>query len=134
FAFESPSAPGSPIPSSVLDAITGVSGQAATLLDVCVVAVGGDGTSQVLEYSTLRESHGMPELELRAVGLQTEEDALELASGLLPGWSALVVAFEQTWLRGIAGAVEAESGRVLADVRIPAAVVNEIAELAAAAE
>ncbi len=130
FAFEPDPVSNAPIPAHVVAAVSLASDRSATLLDACVVSVDDAGGARVHEYETIRERHGLPALALAAIGVRAEADALELAAGLPPGWSALVAAFEETWLRGISGAVESAGGRVLADVRIPAAVVNEIAELA----
>jgi hypothetical protein len=125
FAFEN-----NRIPEDVVAAISNVPSAIATLLDAAIVVHDDAGVPQVFEYEAARALHDIPELELEAIGIAAEEDALELAADLPPGSAALVVAFEHTWLRGVTAALDASGGSLLSEVRIPAAVMNEIATVA----
>jgi len=118
------------IPGDVIAAISSVPSAVATLLDAAVVVHDDAGVPQVLEYEVARARHGIPALELEAIGIAAEEDALQLAAELPPGNAALIVAFEHSWLRGVAEALDASGGSLLSQVRIPAAVINEIAAVA----
>ena len=58
--------------------------------------------------------------------LLSDEDIEELAEALQPGSSALAIVFEHTWIRPVRDAVVASGGVLLADIHIPAAVVDEV--------
>jgi len=125
FAFEN-----NHIPDTVIAAISNVPSEVAMLLDAAIVTHDDAGVPQVLEYEAARAHHEIPALELAAIGIAAEDDALELAADLPPGSAALVVAFEHAWARSLTEALGASGGRLLSEVRIPAAVVNEIAAVA----
>ena len=55
-----------------------------------------------------------------------DEDAEVFAAELAPGSSALAIAFEHTWMRPVREAVINSGGVLVADVQIPAQVVNEV--------
>ncbi len=96
-----------------------------TLLDLAVVRRSDAGDVEVVEVTDLGD-----DVELTGAGLAGEEDLDAVAAGLAPGTSALVLVVEHTWARGVIAATSAADGVVLLSERIPAEVVNEVADLA----
>jgi hypothetical protein len=125
-AFDAPRIP-PPVTRAVLD-VAGTG--AVTLLDLAVVRRGGDGELVILEARDLGDEVDLVAIELPASGLTGDEDLREIAAAIDPGTSVLVLAIEHTWSRQlVAAAVDAEAA-VLLHERVPAAVVNEIADQA----
>ncbi len=118
------------VPTEVIRALTRVPHRAAKILDVVIVTREFDNGLVFTEYEEARTEQGLPELELEAIGLTAEEDALALAEELEPGTSALIVALEPVWVRDLATAFGEGGGMVIGHSWIPAAVVNEIADVA----
>ena len=64
--------------------------------------------------------------ECRALDLLSSEDVDEFAAALEPGSSALALVFEHTWMLPVRDAVAASGGVLLADIHVPADVVDEV--------
>jgi uncharacterized membrane protein len=62
----------------------------------------------------------------RAEGLVSDEDVEQLAAPLSPGSSAAILVFEHTWAKPFRDAVRESGGVLAADLRIPAAVVDDL--------
>jgi hypothetical protein len=58
--------------------------------------------------------------------LVSAEDLDELSAGLEPNSSAAVLVFEHTWATGLKNALSDAGGVLVADVRVPALVVDEV--------
>jgi uncharacterized membrane protein len=101
-----------------------------TLLDLAVVRRSDAGDVEVVEVTDLGDELEITDVELTGAGLAGEEDLDAVAAGLAPGTSALVLVVEHTWARGVIAATTAADGVVLLSERIPAEVVNEVADLA----
>ncbi|MGM7424439.1 DUF6325 family protein [Cellulosimicrobium sp. CpK407] len=101
-----------------------------TLLDLAVVRRSEAGDVEVVEVTDLGDELEITDVELTGAGLAGEEDLDAVAAGLAPGTSALVLVVEHTWARGVIAATGAADGVVLLSERIPAEVVNEVADLA----
>ena len=101
-----------------------------TLLDLAVVRRSDAGDVEVVEVTDLGDELEITDVELTGAGLAGEEDLDAVAAGLAPGTSALVLVVEHTWARGVIAATSAADGVVLLSERIPAEVVNEVADLA----
>ena len=71
----------------------------------------------------LRALHACVSEELDLI---SGEDAEVFAEELAPGSSALALAFEHTWMRPVREAVINSGGVLIADVQIPAQVVDEV--------
>ena len=71
----------------------------------------------------LRALHACVSEELDLI---SDEDAEVFAAELAPGSSALAIAFEHTWMRPVRDAVINSGGVLIADVQIPAQVVDEV--------
>ena len=60
------------------------------------------------------------------VDLISDEDAEAFAAQLEPGSSALAIAFEHTWMKPVRDAVVDSGGVLIADIHVPAEVVDEV--------
>jgi uncharacterized membrane protein len=73
-----------------------------------------------------------PELQALAsemsehLDLLSDEDVDAFAAQLEPGSSALALVFEHTWMKPVRDAVAASGGVLLADIHVPADVVDEV--------
>ena len=118
------------IPEGVRSAVADVmKSGAVTLLDLAVVRRAGDGI-EILELDTVGDDLRLIETELSAQGLIGEEDLEEIAADVPADGAVVVFAIEHTWARQVVGAVFAAGATVIATERIPADVVNEVADLA----
>ncbi|WP_454042090.1 DUF6325 family protein [Cellulosimicrobium sp. Marseille-Q8652] len=125
--------PSDRVPSGVQTAVADVLAEGTvTLLDLAVVRRSENGDAEFLELTDLGDEIEITDIELSGAGLAGEEDLDEVAAGLAPGTSALVLVVEHTWARGVVGAAADADGVVLFSERIPAEVVNEVADLALA--
>lgn len=59
-------------------------------------------------------------------GMLTEEDAHQLAADLPSGRSAVLALYENVWAKEFSDAILAANGEVLANLRIPRAVISEL--------
>lgn len=64
-------------------------------------------------------------------GFLAEDDALQLASDLEPGTSAVLVVYENTWARALTSSVLQANGQVMINARIPRDVVAQMVASAA---
>jgi uncharacterized membrane protein len=99
------------------------------ILDLVVLRRPQDGSVEVIELEQVADELELVGIGLAAPGLTGEEDIDHVAANLAPGSSALVVVVENVWMRGIVGAIRDSGGIVLAAERIPAEVVNALAEI-----
>ena len=101
------------------------------LLDMLIVRRDDDGELTFEDIGTGGDLHpDFAGVELVASGLVSNEDAEALASDLMPGGSAAVVALELTWAIQLASRLAESGGVVLETMRIPAPVVNAVLETA----
>jgi len=116
-------------PREVVDAVSALShSDAVEVLDLVIVMRAEDGTVTVVEIDELEDGSPLTAVEYGAAGLVAEEDAQLIAETLPPGSSALVIAIEQRWERGLLHAV-ANSGSVLvAEQLIPSSIVAQAIE------
>lgn len=99
------------------------------LLDFVIVSKSEDGEVSVIEITDETEEYGFGGIELGAIGITGEEDIEEFADHVAPGSSAAVVALELAFVRGLASDLASTGGVVLRSERIPAPIVNAIADL-----
>ncbi len=115
-------------PEGVVEAIGAVAEERSVeLLDVILASRSADGAITVLELDELDANSGLSSIELAMAGITAEEDAMVIASSLVPGSSALIVAVELSWARGLGNAIDDAGAVMLAEQRIPAAAVREAA-------
>lgn len=105
-----------------------VSDGAVRLLDFVVVSRTGGGAVSIEEIDLDR--FALDGLELHAPGLAGDEDFAAVAERIPAGGAAAIVVFELLWARDLAEQLAQDGSVVLAAERIPASVVNAIAELA----
>lgn len=97
------------------------------ILDVLFVMKDAEGTIAVLDVEDLGpEGAAYVELDVISPGALNEEDADEIAETLPADSSALMIAFENTWMEGLIGAFARAGALPLDHVRIPATVVNAV--------
>lgn len=105
-----------------------------TLLDLTVIKKSADGAVQVIEIENLGDEFDLTVIDATSTGLIGDEDIDGIAAELEPGTSALAILLENTWARQLAGALIGSDAVIVAAERIPASVVNEVAELAGLGE
>jgi hypothetical protein len=121
--------PGRLFSADIIPALWGLVDRGAVrVVDFVLVTKGDDGRPAVVEIEGV--DHELA--ALRAIvgdvnGLIAEEDIVDLTGNLAPGESAGIFLFEPTWAADFAAAVTAAAGRVVANVRIPREVVDEVA-------
>lgn len=59
-------------------------------------------------------------------GLLADEDVEQVAAELEPGSSALLLVFENTWVKPVRDAIADAGGVLMTQVRVPGAVVDEV--------
>ncbi|MBD8079566.1 DUF6325 family protein [Cellulosimicrobium arenosum] len=122
--------PSDRIPAEVQTAVRDVlAAGTVTLLDLAVVRRDESGEVELIEVADLGDEYEITDVTLAGEGLAGEEDLQEIAAGLADASSALVLVVEHTWARGVVSAAADAGGIVLASERIPAEVVNEVADL-----
>ena len=100
------------------------------VVDALLVKKDGQGKTTFYELEELTDG----DADLQALGknisdrldLISDEDAEVFAAELEPGSSALALAFEHTWMRPVRDAIVNSGGVLIADIHVPAAVVDEV--------
>jgi uncharacterized membrane protein len=106
-----------------------------TLVDALFVAKDGAGDVTFLEIEQVDADASIKALSAlldETDGLLSDEDAYEIADGLAPGASALMLCFENTWVKPVRDAIADAGGVLMANVRVPGAVVDEVLDALAA--
>ena len=101
--------------------------QAGTIrvLDVLFVLKDADGVVTSLSIEDLDPDLGpaFVEIEVSDHGVLNEEDAEEISEDLAPNSSALLIAYENTWMEPLVAAFANADAVVIDQIRIPADVV-----------
>jgi hypothetical protein len=100
-----------------------------SVVDALFVTKDADGEVTFLELQQLiddPELTALADLVSQQLELLSAEDVTELVAALEPGSSALALVFEHTWMIPVREAVVASGGVLLADLHIPAQVVEEV--------
>jgi hypothetical protein len=96
------------------------------ILDVLFVTKDDHGQIATLTISDLgSEGAAFAEVQLIEPGSLDFEDADEIAEDLTAGSSALLIAYENTWMADVAAAFSRAGAVVIDQIRIPADVVNQ---------
>ena len=105
------------------------------IVDALFVRKAADGTVSFDELQELTDDPDAAALSA-VIGAQldllSDEDIESLVENLRPGSSALAIVFEHTWIRPVRDAVAASGGVLLADIHVPAEVVDEVLAAVAA--
>jgi hypothetical protein len=95
-----------------------------TVLDLVVLTRTPDGDILVTDFDEDLDAAGFGHLQINGQALISEDDMDVVRSSLEPATSAAVIAYEQTWARGLAAAVRSAGGEVALHVQVPAQVVE----------
>jgi len=102
-----------------------------TIVDALVVHKDEDGVLDIIEIDQADPGEDVAALGRfldAGNGLIAEEDVEAFAGDLPPGSSAVALAFEHTWFKPLRDEIVGSGGILLADVRIPGIVVDEVLE------
>jgi len=114
-----------------------VEDETISIVDGLFVTVDAEGEPTFIELDDLDESEetaSLVDLVARFDELISEDDVVQLASGLEPNSSAAILVFEHTWMKPLRDAVVGSGGILLDSVRIPGPVVDEVAAAVAELE
>jgi len=106
-----------------------------TVVDALLITKDKEGTVGYLEFDQIDAGEaiaGLRRLLTESNGLLSDEDVEEFAAALEPGSSAAALVFEHTWFTPLRNEIVDSGGILLANVRVPGVVVDEV--LAAVAE
>ncbi|MFC4125318.1 DUF6325 family protein [Nocardia rhizosphaerae] len=126
--------PGTSIDVSVTDAIAEIVGNGlVTLLDMVVLTMDEAGNVTESEIDDDVTEVGHTGLTAADIDLVSDSDVEVVRASLVPGSSALILAFEQTWAVRLASAVRGVEGEVAMQVAVPRDVVEAAVSAAATA-
>lgn len=97
------------------------------LIDLVYVTKDESDVVGFSEIAEVAEVADVP-MDLAAIGLLSGEDVDELGGALPPGASALLLVVELLWAKNLASRLFEAGGAVVDSVRIPAPVVNLVAQ------
>lgn len=103
-----------------------VDSETISLLDLVFITRDREGDVTIVEVGDLDDEHPLAEIPLDEEGIVADEDVEELAARLEPGTSAVILAIELLWARHFASALGKSGGVLLAEHRIPAAVITSV--------
>jgi hypothetical protein len=105
-----------------------VEGGIVEVVDAVVILKSSTGAISVDELApALAEADAWTGNTLSSeIGLLSERDIDSIAADLAPGWIAVVLVLEQTWMRRVHAAARTAGGAVLAATPIPPEVLDEV--------
>jgi hypothetical protein len=105
-----------------------IANRTVRVIDLLFVIKDADGVVTTIEAADLDpvDGAGFLEIDVMQPGALNEEDADEVSDDLPLNSSALLIAFENSWAARFVQAVLDADGVVIDNIRIPAAVVNEL--------
>jgi Family of unknown function (DUF6325) len=89
------------------------------IIDLAFVRKEADESIAVAEVEDERVAREFERLADSHFDLLSDEDLEKIAAGLIPGSSAMVVVWENTWAARLAAAVRSSHGQLVAQERIP---------------
>jgi hypothetical protein len=89
------------------------------VIDLAFVRKEADGTTSFIEVGDADVAAAFERVNNTQFDLLSDEDLTEIADGLQPSSSAMVIVWENSWLARFATAVRESNGSVLALERIP---------------
>lgn len=112
--------PGQRVPYAVVQGLREVVDQGVvTIIDLVYLARRPEGELIQLEVDEPLHNVGLEELHVDPQGLVSDDD-LELVRELLePDTAAVIVAYEETWARSLAGTVRDAGGELALQVQVP---------------
>jgi hypothetical protein len=122
--------PGSEFNGGILPALKDVvERDIVSIVDALLVTKDVDGDVAYVEIEDAGANEdvaALAELVANANGLLSAEDVEDIAVALAPGDSAAFLVFEHTWAKPFRDAIVASGGVLVANVRIPGMVVDEV--------
>jgi Family of unknown function (DUF6325) len=101
-----------------------------TLVDGLLIVKGEDDSITYVEIEQVDADESIKALadllDPEGDGLLTDEDVDQIADQMPAGASALMLVFENTWVKPVRDAIQDAGGFLMAQVRIPGAVVDEV--------
>ncbi len=91
----------------------------ATVLDLIYLAKDDDGSITQIEIDEPLSETGLDGLTVDPLGLVSDEDLDVVRSSMELGTSAVVIVYEETWARRLAGEVRQAGGEVELHVQVP---------------
>ncbi|WP_280398960.1 DUF6325 family protein [Nocardia carnea] len=112
--------PGTRIDRSVTAALAEVVDRGyVTVLDLIYLTMDDAGGLRQVEVDESLTDIGLDGLTVDSRGLVSDEDLDIVRADMEPGTSAVVIAYEETWARALAGTVRGAGGEVALHVQIP---------------
>lgn len=106
--------------------------EVVSIVDGLFITKGEDGSVEYTELDEVSadngEMTGLTRLVEEPNGLLSDEDVYAFAAAMQPGESAAALVLEHTWSRSLRDAVIGAGGSVIADMRVPGSVVDEVLE------
>ena len=99
------------------------------IVDALFVTRSDDGSVDFVELQEITDdpdATALSDLLRGHLDLLSDEDIDSLVEDLKPGSSALAIVFEHLWMRPVRDAIAASGGVLLADIHVPAEVVDEV--------
>jgi len=112
-----------------------IDSEVITLVDGLFVSKEEDGTTNFVEIQQMDVDDSINRLSQfidDSEGLLADEDVEQIAEELSPGASALMLVFENTWVKGVRDAVADAGGVLMAQIRVPGPIVDEVMAAVAA--
>ena len=103
-----------------------------TVVDALLILKDEDGNVDFLELDQIDAGEDIAALGrflIEGNGLLSDEDVEEFATALEPGSSAAALVFEHTWFKPLRDEILDSGGILLANMRVPGLVVNEVLSL-----
>jgi hypothetical protein len=100
-----------------------------TIVDALLIVKEEDGTIDFLELDQIDtglEIAALSRLLVEGNGLLGDEDVADFAAALEPGSSAAALVFEHTWFKPLRDELLDSGGVLLANMRVPGLVVDEV--------
>ncbi|GGN76846.1 DUF6325 family protein [Nocardia rhizosphaerihabitans] len=124
--------PGTAVDETVAAALAEVVGKGlVTLLDLIVLTMDAAGTVTESEVDDDLAEVGLTGLTAADIDLVSDADVEVVRTSMVPGSTAVILVFEQTWATRLASAVRAAEGEVALHVPIPRDVVESAVSAAA---
>lgn len=112
--------PGTQIDAAVTAAFAEViDGGYATILDLIYLSKDADGTLSQIEIDEPLSETGLDGITVDPLGLVSDEDLDVVRESMEPSTSAVVIVYEETWARKLAGEVRRAGGEVELHVQVP---------------
>lgn len=101
-----------------------------SIVDGLLIAKGEDGSVEYTELDELGADDGdmarLGRLVEEPNGLLSDEDVYAFAAAMKPGESAAALVLEHIWSRSLSDAMTDAGGSVIANMRVPGSVVDEV--------